>query len=216
MLPSEYPEVRDRPALRELLRIQVDMQLVDLRTLLCLPRFDDGLDGGCNLTATMLAANIIAGASVLFWQSGVEALKPGRDRGERFKSLMEAHYPWMPDDAVDAELGARILWDRTRAPLTHTLGIGKQAHLFPGLPKDERGVWLTKFEHGLDVEVASRLMSSYERPDGLGATVSQEVGGYAVSVPSLAWGTTRLLRGVLGDHTEAPAAEATARALLQM
>lgn len=137
MLPSAYPEVGDRPSLRRLLEVQVDMQLADLGTLLCLPREEPGLGGGCNLTAATLAANIIAGASVLFWDSTLEALKPGPGRGKRFTGLMTAHYPWSSQDAVDAQLGAKLLWDHTRNPLSHTLGVGKQAQLFPGIPTDE-------------------------------------------------------------------------------
>jgi hypothetical protein len=94
--------------------------------------------------------------------------------------------------------------------------VGKLAHLFPGVPADERGVWLTKPEQGLSPNVAAELMSSYERPDSLWPTITTEVGGYAVSVPSLAWGTTRLLRDLFADESEASAAEATARALLRM
>jgi hypothetical protein len=215
MLPSAYPEVGPRSALRELLRVQVDMQLADLRTLLCLPRDEPGLDGGCNLTAATLAANIIAGASVLFWNSSLEELKPSRDRGKRFTGLMTAHYPWSPQDAVDAELGAKLLWDHTRNPLSHTLGVGKQAQLFPGIPTEERGVWLLKPEHGLAAEVVEELMSSYERPHWMSPTVISDPGGYAIHVDTLAWGVTRMLRNLFADTGQANAAEATARVLLR-
>jgi hypothetical protein len=72
MLPSAFPEVAPYEHLRRLLCIQVDMQLVDLRTLLRLPKRDFGLEGGCNLTATTLLCNIIAGASVLFFDASIE------------------------------------------------------------------------------------------------------------------------------------------------
>lgn len=215
MMPSAYPEVGPRPALREVLRVQVDMQLADLRTLLCLPRDGPGLGGGCNLTAATLAANIIVGASVLFWNSSVEALKPSRDRGKRFTDLMTAHYPWSPQDAVDAELGAKLLWDHTRNPLSHTLGVGKQAHLFPGIPTEERGVWLLKPKHGLTAGVVEELMSSYDRPHWMSPTVMAAPGGYAIHVETLAWGVTRMLRNLFADTDQADAAEATARVLLR-
>ena len=58
------------PALRDLLRVQVDTQLGDLRTLLCLPRqAEPGFEAGCNLTAATLAFNIVAGARRAFRMS---------------------------------------------------------------------------------------------------------------------------------------------------
>lgn len=110
LLPSEYSEVRRRPAIRELLRIEVDMQFADLRTLLCLPRDEPGLGAGCNLTASTLALNIVAGASVLFWESSVDAFNERGDRGQRFKRLLEAKYPWSNEDGIDPDDGAKLMW----------------------------------------------------------------------------------------------------------
>lgn len=214
MLPSAYPEIGERRALRRLLEVQVDMQVADLATLLCLPRDEPGLGGGCNLTATTLAANIIAGTSVLFWESSVEALHKRGDRGKRFTRLMTTHYPWSRHDAVDAQFGAKLLWDHTRNPLSHTLGIGKQAQLFPGIPTDERGVWLAKPKHGLPSAAVEDLMRSYDRPGWMSPTVTAEPGGYVIHVDTLAWGVSRMLRNLFGDVHQADAAEATARQLL--
>lgn len=213
LLPSAYPEVGDRPALRKLLRIQVDMQVTDLATLLCLPREEPGLDGGCNLTATMLATNIIAGASVLFWNSSVEALRNRGDRGKRFTDVVTVHYPWLANDAVTPELGAKLLWDHARNPLSHTLGVGKQAQLFPGIPREEQGVWLSK-PHGLTAASVEDLMGAENRPNYMIATVTAEPGGYVISVVTLAWGVTRLLRNLFADSNHADAAETTACRLL--
>ncbi len=121
MRPSEYPEVGARLALRELLRVQVDMHL---KTLLCLPLPERGLQSGCNLTAATLAVNIIAGASVLFWDSSPEALHDRRDRRRRFLALAQAKYPWNTTDAADAQLGSELLWDHTRNPLSPDPPIG--------------------------------------------------------------------------------------------
>lgn len=214
LLPSEYPEVAQWPRVRELLRIQVDMQFADLATLLCLPRDEAGLGAGCNLTAATLAFNIVAGASVLFWESSIEGFEDRRSRGRRFTGLMTAKYPWSPDDAVDAESGAELMWDYTRSPLTHTLGVGKTATLFPGLPKKERGVWLVKAERGLPADVVDELMSSCVQPNWLPATVTEEPGGYVIHVDTLAWGVTRMLRNLFADHVQAQAAEGTATELI--
>jgi hypothetical protein len=134
MLPSQYPESRPYPSLRRLLVLQVDMQFADLKTLLCLPRDEEGLGAGCNLTAATLAVNLIAGASVLLWDSSVEGLAQRGDRKRRFIGLAEAFYPWCDSDDVNAQLGTKLLWDYTRNPLSHTLGVGKTARIFPGIP----------------------------------------------------------------------------------
>jgi hypothetical protein len=214
MLPSQYPETQPYPALRRLLEIQLDMQVADLKTLLCLPREEEGLGAGCNLTAATLAVNLIAGASVLFWRSSVEALAKRGDRTKRFNDLMVALYPWSHDDAVNAELGAKLLWDYTRNPLSHTLGIGQATTLLPGMPQEERGVRLAKSALGLSPEQVDELMGTYERPVWVGPTVTTDGSQYTVRVLALAWGLHRLLRDLFADAEQASKAEATAQALL--
>ena len=187
MFPSQYPEVAPYRHLRRLLEAQVDMLFGDLRTMLCLPGEAEGLDAGCNLTAAVLAVNIAAGASVLFWDSSVEELEKRGNRKRRFGELMGAMYPWSDDDAVDAELGAKLLYDYARSPLTHTLGIGKTRRLFPGIPADEREVWLSKPQRGLDAAVVDDVLSNRERPVWLDPTIRSGPDGYTVYVVTLAW-----------------------------
>ena len=213
MFPSQYPEVAPYRHLRRLLEAQVDMLFGDLRTMLCLPGEAEGLDAGCNLTAAVLAVNIAAGASVLFWDSSVEELEKRGNRKRRFGELMGAMYPWSDDDAVDAELGAKLLYDYARSPLTHTLGIGKTRRLFPGIPASEREVWLSKPQKGLDAAVADEVLSSRERPVCLDPTIRSGPDGYTVYVVTLAWGVHRMLRNLFANGEHAKGAEATARAL---
>jgi hypothetical protein len=213
VFPSQYPEAQAYSFLRRLLETQVDMQVADLKTLLCLPRAEAGLGAGCNLTATVLAVNLAAGASVLFWESSVEALEKRGERSKRFRKLMVARYPWSGEDSVDPEFGARLLWDYTRNPLSHTLGIGKTKRLFPGIPADERGVWLSKARRGLSAEEVERVMSSFDKPEPLDPTIKDGPDGYTISVLTLAWGVHRMLRNLFGDEEQARKAESTARAL---
>jgi len=124
-------------------------------------------------------------------------------------------YPWSELDAVDGELGARLLWDHTRNPLSHALGVGKTAELFPGIDPEQGGVWLSKPEVGLPEAVVERLMRSYERPDWVGATVGSEPGGYVVNVVALSWGVQRMLRNLFEDAEQTNAAEMTAQSLLR-
>jgi hypothetical protein len=212
MLPSQYPETQPYPALRRLLEIQVDMQVADLKTLLCLPRDEDGLRAGCNLTAVALVANILAGASVIFWESSLAALEDRRGRAARFRKLVMTHYPWDDLDEVNAELGTKLLWAYARNPLAHTLGIGQPAGLHPG--QEERGVRLAKPALGLSPEQVDELMGTYERPVWVGPTVTTDGSQYTVRVLALAWGLHRLLRDLFADTDQASKAEATAKALL--
>lgn len=126
---------------------------------------------------------------------------------------MTAKYPWHGHDAV-ARRAAQLLWDHARSPLSHTLGVGKTAHLFPGIPREERGLWLSKAERGLDPDIVAQVMGSPERPAWMQETISSEPGGYVVHVATLAWGVTRMLRNLFADDEQADAAEQTARWLL--
>ena len=171
MVPSRYPEVQAYPYLRRLLEAQVDMQFRDVRVLLMLPRPDDGLDAGCNLTTALLLTAIAAGASVLLWDAHSGALHARGERGARFKATVERHYPWSADDSVTPEYGTKLLYDYTRNPLSHTLGIGKTTRLFPGIPADEREIWLAKPVHGLSGAQADEVLSSFEKPVWLDPTL---------------------------------------------
>ena len=114
-----------------------------------------------------------------------------------------------------AELGAKAMWEYARSPLSHTLGVGKAAHLFPG-HANERTVWLLKSEHGLPAETAEKLMSSYVKLDWLSPTIAIDYGSHAIHVDTLAWCICRMLRDLFADADQASAAEATARKLLQL
>ena len=52
MLPSEFPEVQSRAGLKRLLSEHIDMQFVDVRTMLRLPLAD--IAGGCALISRIL------------------------------------------------------------------------------------------------------------------------------------------------------------------
>jgi hypothetical protein len=213
VLPSQYPEVRPYPFVRRLLEAQVDMQFADLRTLLMLPRPGDGLDAGCNLTTALLLTGIAAGASVLLWDASPSALQARGGRGKRFTALVERHYPWSADDSVTPEYGTKLLYDYTRNPLSHTLGIGKTTRLFPGIAADEKEVWLAKPRLGLSRANAEEVLSSFDKPIWLGSTVRTAADGHTFDLATLTWGIHRMLRNLLADRSQANQAETSARAL---
>jgi hypothetical protein len=73
VLPSEYPELAPYPALQRLMREHVDMQFEDIRAMLRLPRPDIGIETGMNFSLGRALFDLISGASVVFFDSSVEA-----------------------------------------------------------------------------------------------------------------------------------------------
>jgi hypothetical protein len=217
-VPSTYPEVPCGSDLRVLLRRQVDSQFVDLATLLQLPRPELGLDGGGNLTAAALACNILSGASVLFYESSLAAVKNKPNKttntlgsGERFRRVLRGFLPWAhigvepEDDVVD------LLYKYTRNPLAHSLGIGKSAHVagFHG-----KHVLMEKPGLGLPRPDVIELMRGDEPPpETCSPVVRQTATEYVVYVPGLAWAVCRLLRNLLGHPSQRAKSTALAEEL---
>src|SRR2546430_509260 len=125
MLPSEFPEVQSRAGLKRLLAEHVDMQFVDVRTMLQLPLADLargftptsyilkivrrilhlpelGLAGGCNFATASFLLNIIAGSSVCFYNTSESAFTTRNDRRDRFKKLLADFYPWHGEPVLQA------------------------------------------------------------------------------------------------------------------
>lgn len=213
LLPSHFEEVRDRPFLKRLLEVQVDMQLADLRALLALPKADIGLTAGCNLTTTMLLCNVIAGASTLLFESSLQAIRSRHESGARFKSLLEEYFPWTDADALTGREAASLLYGEMRNPLTHNFGVGKNRFTFQGLPAgDSRTVMLAK--DALDTQSTIAILRR-DAPPPSPHTVFSTATAWVVDVRMLAWGTYRLLHRLLGDPWQSTMAEETAERLLE-
>lgn len=144
MVPSDLKELERSPNLKRLLAEQVDMQFADAHALLQLPRGD--LAAGCNLTLANLLFALISGASVFLFEAEFKYLEKRDESGGRFKRMLRDFYPWGRDDGLPAWEASELLYAWARNPLTHSFGIGKAAHLFPGLPRAaQRPVWLYKW-----------------------------------------------------------------------
>jgi hypothetical protein len=213
MLPSGFPEVANYPNVARLLDVQVDMQFVDLATLLQLPQEGLALRGGCNLTATLLACSIISGVSVLFFEASIDAVR-GKDNalrsGKRFKRLVRDYFPWEGDEAVAPAEAATLLYEHTRNPLTHALGVGKAGVTFPGLGGDT--ILLSKGALP-DQWVAHLMRGEPTRPEFLRRTITRDGDAYTLDVGALAWGVCRMLRRLLADDGQVRRAEALATEL---
>lgn len=216
LLPSAYPEVQPYPELKRLLRVQVDMQFIDLATQLRLPMAAEGLMGGCNLAATIGACTVIAGASVLFYEPSLDAVQdrsspenPLRS-GARFKRVVREYFPWQGDEPVSPGEVAALLYTHTRNPLAHRLGVGKAGADFPGLGGNT--VMLSKGALP-PTWVADVMRGDHDPPPILGALLTRDDATYVIDVATLVWAVCRMLRSLLADESQAPRAEAVARQL---
>lgn len=208
MLPSEFPEVAGYPAFQELLARRVDMQVNDVRALLRLPipaaEFRDsegrplaGLDAGCNLLATTAIFNLVAGASVCFFEASPRSISDRRDRGRRFKEVLERFFPWAGEPASAAE-GARMLYDLARNPLAHSLGLEPASEE----ERDEPDLDIAINKWALRPEQIALLEDSPRRPPWTyGVLTVNAVTGQrlSISVPALYWGFHRMLHALFAD-----------------
>ena len=108
------------PAVAKFLDTQVEMQFADLRVLLQLPTGD--WQAGCNFAAANMLLNLLSGFSVCLMNAGLEALTERRDRGIRFKNLLDQYYPWDAESWSPNQC-SEWLYDVARNPLAHSLGI---------------------------------------------------------------------------------------------
>lgn len=167
--PSNWGLFTGRPCLQQLISVQVDMQFADLRTLLRLPA--SPRDGGANLTTATLAFNLIAGASVLLYRSSVEVLRQRGDRGERFREVLRGYYPWTDGD-LHTNDAITALYEWTRNPLAHSLGVGKDRRLFPGAPEIAgKPVSVMIAKRPLSPTEIEVVCTTRERPEALDPTV---------------------------------------------
>lgn len=205
MLPSAFPEVQGYPNLRRLLENQVDMQFADLRTLFRLPLPREGLEGGGNFAAATVLFNIIAGASVCFYDASEQGLTDRQDRGRRFKEVLKNFYPWQ-GEPLTKDGCLSVLYESARNPLAHSLGLDAP-------PKGATGRQIFLKKWSLTESEVQELEESSSRPDWALSTVLHlrlmESGSIelAISIPALYWGAHRMLRALFADPIHSAKAE---------
>ncbi len=161
-----------------------------------------GLDGGGNLTAASLACNIISGASVLFFEASLPAVKgkgtPGS--GERFRQTIRGYLPWEHMGAEPPEEVVRLVYKFRRNPLAHSLGVGKSGHVF-GFKK--KHVLMAKAGVGLSrTQVVELMRGEPAPPAGYAPVVLQGPRDYTVDVAGFAWAVCRMIRNLFADRDQ--------------
>ena len=198
------------PKLFRFVEWRIDVQLAEVRELLRLPMPEVGLASGQNFAAATSLVNLIAGASVWFYEASTDGLSD-RHSGRRFRETLAAYWPWDDGEIVDRAEGTRLLYECVRNPLAHGFGMSRL---------DDEGSPIAFLKDSLTAERVAELDLAEARPQGIGPTIRPAGAGaparaYLVAVPALYWGVQRLLRAVLTDEHQLPAAEALAHALVR-
>jgi hypothetical protein len=198
------------PSLKAFVEWGVNMQLADVRDLLRLPLPGADLYSGQNFAAAGALTSFISGASVWFYDASEEGLRNRRDRTRRFREVVELYWPWDDGEIVARDEGIRVLWNYTRNPLAHTLG----------LPDPADGTVISIAKSPLAEQRLAELDISEKRPEWVGPTIAPAEtavpgGAYHLSVPALYWGVQRVLRRLLSDERQAARAEELAEVLVQ-
>jgi hypothetical protein len=189
MLPSQFPEVSvaSEPSLKWMLAEHVDIQIADLRVLLRLPT--KRLPAECNFTAAAMLFNLIAGASVCFYNASEKTMKRPPPAGKHFRGVLEECFPW-DAGTVAAKDGARVLWKYSRNPLAHNLGLDHESA--PTIQIRNNRVGPTRIIALEDSEKLPAWAKPPLRPMGP---------HYVIDVCGLYWGTHRMLHAVLADDS---------------
>jgi hypothetical protein len=198
------------PKLFRFVEWRIDVQLAEVRELLRLPMPELGLESGQTFAAAASLVNLIAGASVWFYDASTAGLSD-RESGRRFRETLAAYWPWDDGEIVDKAEGIRLLYECLRNPLAHGFGMSRL---------DDESSPIAFLKDSLTAERVAELDLAEARPQGIGPTFRPAGAGaparaYLVAVPALYWGVQRLLRAVLTDEHQLPAAEELAHALLR-
>lgn len=193
------------PSVKRFLDKHVEMQFMDLRSMLRLPT--DELQGGCNFAATAVLLNLLSGFSVCLYKAN---LSTRGDRGNRFKGMLGTYYPWQIGSEVNSKAeGSKSLYELWRNPLAHSLGI------HPGT--EWIGIWKSLLSASqIDLLECSSTPPSFLRVIPTGPTFIREPtsleSSTMLSVLGLYWGTWRLLAKLCQDQGQMATADRVMKA----
>lgn len=201
MLPSECPDVKgvDSISLRRMCREHLDMQFVDLRVLMRMPKA--GFPAGCNFAATALIFNLVSGFSVCLYRASAASIAERGTSGKRFKGLLRSYFPWQ-DVHVSASRGIDVFYAFVRNPLAHALGLSVSNEPTVAVlkaPVSDRRI--------------QELESSTTKPSWVAPPLREVSGDFELDVAGLYWGLHRMTRALLADATQRKGAEELAREL---
>jgi hypothetical protein len=200
LIPSARVAETRYPATHRFLRLQVDMQVADLRLLFRLPFADLDPHVGCNFTAAAMMLNLISGFSRWFFHTytavaiAEREAQDGRPQSaRRFLGFVEAYWPELPPEPSSRESARRLY--TVRNSLSHDLGVGEVP------PGDE----------GLDIRLAKRAFAlddivAVERSSTIhpltAPVIEERDGTYIVHLIGVYWALHQMLRNALLDRPD--------------
>lgn len=193
MLPSELTDLSSYPRVQEFVRIHLDMQANDVRSMLRLPLPELGMTGGCNFAAAAVLCILVAGlAKVLYSRSKGQ---PGTGNG--FVAILLEFFPWQRRE--NRQKKAEALYKIVRNPLVHSLAVFTKSAQRASRLGIEKGP--------LSEPQLQSLESAQRRPPWLPLPVTKRGSRYKVNVPALYWGVIRLFQRLANDHDQMAKAE---------
>jgi len=181
------------PHVKALIRSLEINYLQEVHTMLRLPLPAEGLNSSCNTAIVKVLLAVISGASDTLF-------KKKRGSGNNFKELMKCHYPWdkEPGNQTSPCVGATMLYNLFRNPLTHNLGLS-----LSNKTKGQKRVVLRLVSnpenHGHHEAYINKLESQV-RPDSLSATIRVKDNNLTVLIEALYWGVRQMIQSLTNDN----------------
>ena len=205
MRPEDVPALERYPHVKKFVASHVAMQFGDIRAMLSLPTGQGGdrIEHGCNFAAANALCSIVSGLSVVFFDRQGKVANAKRrysNRGKRFKRLLKFYYPWTDGEDRVAKIDA--LYDLTRNPLAHSLGV---------LESGQVPIAIVKPKDGLTIEQVSVLDGAHDstwQVERLPPALGMEGGAWQLNVPIFYSAVVELFRRLVCDDTQMEKAEA--------
>jgi len=199
MDPYTVIKEHEYPRLYLFLKTSFQSQISDIRCILRLPY--GHLKTGCNIASASLLFSLISGVSTCLYNASYEDFvreKP-TGSGRKFKGVLRDYYPWK-DEQLPIDEAIRIIYDSTRNPIEHSLGLYQ--------PNEVRRSMIKKIR--LTPKQIAYIESSEIKPAWLPPTITMSNSpffNYDINVMSLYWGTFRLICRLLKDKKQLEKAE---------
>jgi hypothetical protein len=194
MDPYSIVAEHEYPRLHLFLKRSFQALISDIRGLLRLPYAH--LKTGCSLAFARQLFSLIGGISVCLYNASYEDFIQGNPKksGAKFKGVLKDYYPWEYEQ-LTKEDAVVILYDSTRNPIEHCLGLYK--------PHERNRSQIVKSR--LSPKKIEEIENSEARPHWLPPAITLSQSGfyrYDINTLSLYWGVFRLISNLLKDKKQ--------------
>jgi hypothetical protein len=200
------------PTVRDFIAQVCDLFLLDVHSMLRLPRPEVGITAGCNFTIAAALTNVISGISVTLFEPPADR----RETGRKFVDLAAHFFPWdtePPEGLRDPREASEILSRTFRNPMAHAFGLQD--------PEPVERVSITRFPgDGLSEASLEAIETSLQRPFEIlrNAPTLRRVAAtqrLELNAENFYWGVRELVRRLTADAARMAAAEAYLRPMVK-